>query len=349
MIFIDKTTAHSQKSKAALETWKITFQWDGKPLKQLYEEPNQSGGQLWKFFETDAQDVKDQLREDLNQEQGEICCYCCQQLVLNKTKIEHFEVKSAPDCEGETKVKAFEARVFNYDNLLLCCDGGESSQKDYEVKVGRDGNVETKQQIADKLNISTDFLDELNPKATYKRGEKIKYTGGTHCDACRSDGTFTYFTKMKKDKPFLEMLKKRKVDILIAKNNNAIIPIINPSLEIDCWQYFEVDESGLMTVGSSITDQMIREKVENTLIVLHLNEPRLKDYRKKAWKAFEDTCLNEVMKAYNGTYPHDVEQFAAYIQDILDFQLDLDRSEGKKTKFCFVKYYVIKSLEHVFP
>ena len=290
MVFIDKTTTHSSESKSKLESWKKGFQHEEKPLDNLYAEQNQTGDKLWGFLN---QNIKDQLRADLNTEQEGICCYCCQSLAGKNTKIEHFLVKSAPDCEGEDKIQAFASRVFNYDNLLLSCDGGESSQNPYEIKRKQDGGIETKEDIASRLNVTTELLDKLNtPEMSYSLGAKIKYTEGLHCDAHRG---------------------------------NNFTPIVNPTTERNCWQYFEVKKDGSMLVNPRIQDDLRRQLIENTLvIVLNLDEPRLKDKRRKAFDAFS--------KAID----IDLSALGISLEDYLSLQL-----ERVKTPFCFVNYLVI--------
>ncbi len=301
MVFIDKTTPHSSDSKDRLEAWKAGFLHNEQPLSELYAEHNQTGDKLWAILN---QDVKDRLREDLNTEQEGICCYCCQALAAQNTKIEHFLVKSAPDCEGEDKITAFADRVFNYDNLLLSCDGGESSQRSYEVKRKQDGTLQTKQDIATQLNVTTELLDRLNDSETvYNLGVKIKYTEGVHCDTHRG---------------------------------NNFTPIINPTTERGCWQYFEVKNDGSMTVNPSIEDDSLRQIIENTLNpALNLGEPRLKDKRKQAWRKFDETLLEQ--EGFQATFP-DPKALYAYLESYLADQLEI------KAPFCFVNYHLIKNL-----
>ncbi len=300
MVFIDKTTSHSVESRNRLETWKTQLD-----LARLYAEPNQTGDALWNIEDFEFQNVKDRLREDLNTEQGKICCYCCQGLELLRTKIEHFLAKSAPDRLD--KEQAFVERVFNYENLLLSCDGGERSQKPYEVKVNIYGNVQTRQEVADRLGVSVELLDKLNPSATYRRGEKIKYTEGVHCDAIKG---------------------------------KSVLPIFNPTIEDSYWRYFELKPDGSISVNTT-RETSIQQLAENTLTVLNLNESRLTDKRKTAWKKFEETLIEQ--EGFQATFP-DAERLYAYLQEYLEIQLDSDKVSKNKVPFCFVNYHVITGI-----
>lgn len=301
MVFIDKTTHHSNEARNRLEAWKAQLD-----LVSLYAEPNQTGDNLWKIEDNEFQNVKDKLREDLNVEQGKICCYCCQQLELLRTKIEHFLAKSAPDRVD--KAQAFAERVFNYDNLLLSCDGGEISQKPYEVKINLYGNLETKQEVADRLGVSTELLDKLNPSATYRRGEKIKYTEGVHCD---------------------------------THKGKCVLPICNPMIDNDYWAYFDVKPDGSISVNTT-REASVQVLAENTLTVLNLKESRLVDKRKTAWGKFEETLIEQ--EEFQATFP-DQDRLSIYLQEYLEIQLESDKISEIKAPFCFVNYHVIKSLQ----
>lgn len=128
MVFIDKSTQPSQAAKQRLEDWKVSFicgsirnndgsindDYQGFTLEDFYNKAELgelTGTKIWKIFST-VPLIKAQLRSDLSTEQDYICCYCGQQLVIDKTRIEHFL----------SKAKAFASRIFNYDNLLLSCD-----------------------------------------------------------------------------------------------------------------------------------------------------------------------------------------------------------------------------------
>ena len=231
MIFIDKTTIHSNESRNRLEILKTGFRHKGKTLEKLYGVANQSGGKLWKLGLD-----KSVLRQDLHKEQGGICCYCCQKLSFqidnNKfdhhTKIEHFLIKSAPDVDKSQEKQAFRERLYNYDNLMLACAGGET----YEIKTkNRYGRLDTKNDVAELLGVSVETLDELNPNATYTAGKHIKYVENKqqYCDTKRNEGTFRIFNNNKYP-DFKALLEKRKKETpQYLPREKDIIPIVNPS------------------------------------------------------------------------------------------------------------------------
>lgn len=334
MIFIDKTTIHSNESRNRLEILKTGFRHKGKTLEKLYGVANQSGGKLWKLGLD-----KSVLRQDLHKEQGGICCYCCQKLSFqidnNKfdhhTKIEHFLIKSASDVDKSQEKQAFRERLYNYDNLMLACAGGET----YEIKTkNRYGRLDTKNDVAELLGVSVETLDELNPNATYTAGKHIKYVENKqqYCDTKRNEGTFRIFNNNKYP-DFKALLEKRKKETpQYLPREKDIIPIVNPSVSTDCWKYFDVRPDGTMTVNKSLSDNALRQVVENTLIVLNLNEETLKNSRKKAFDAFS--------KAIDRNF----NALGISLEDYLTLQL-----VRVKTPFCFVNYLVILNRIGNFP
>ena len=58
------------------------------------------------------------LRKQLLEEQGYICCYCMSRIDCNNSKIEHFK--------SQTKYRKFQ---IDYQNLFIACLGGEGKSK----------------------------------------------------------------------------------------------------------------------------------------------------------------------------------------------------------------------------
>jgi uncharacterized protein (TIGR02646 family) len=110
----------------SFKSWK-----DGKKLSKTHLE-NKSNlerekNDIWKKF-TKKTDVKNAVKKDLLDEQGYICCYCQSRINMDeKTQIEHFIARSSDPT-----------KMFDYDNLLGCCDGGQQARtnhiKDDEIE-----------------------------------------------------------------------------------------------------------------------------------------------------------------------------------------------------------------------
>lgn len=74
---------------------------------------------VWQVFKSSKE--KNNLKESLLNEQGFLCCYCQQQIHLNEnTQIEHL---LARDVDA--------LKMFDYDNLLAACNGGQSEREQY--------------------------------------------------------------------------------------------------------------------------------------------------------------------------------------------------------------------------
>lgn len=250
MIFIDKSTQHSQDSKKRLDDWKINFRSNGETLEQLYLKKGQTGTALWKKVRS----IKKRLRDDLSIEQTHICCYCGQKL-KSETRIEHF-LSKANNTE-------FHIRVFNYDNLLLSCEGEYFDKIQYYS-----GRLETLEEFTIRNNVTVDDIEELNPNkdlSNLNTNDKIR-CGKDHCD------------------PFKGQIEDKE---------RQEIPIINPTKFLDCWKYFKFDSDGGISVNDDeIIDITLKSLVVNSIRVLNLNVKALIEKRKKALTNFEDDWTN---------------------------------------------------------
>jgi uncharacterized protein (TIGR02646 family) len=93
-------------------------------LEDLYAQDGMTGDRLWrtlanpKHTSTGEKRLysKSELKEDLIEEQGFICCYCNREITLDDATIEHFKEKG--------KQENFHL-AFDYENLILSCDGYE--------------------------------------------------------------------------------------------------------------------------------------------------------------------------------------------------------------------------------
>ncbi len=128
----------------------------GKEPKSL-EEHRAKGGD----FQGLAREVKDEIRSQLLEEQGNICCYCMKRIPQTLTqeqidknypssKIEHvLSQENRPDLE------------LNYPNLLVACNGNHGQPKSV--------------QTCDTFKGKEDF--HFNPAGRRNIEESIKYNG----------------------------------------------------------------------------------------------------------------------------------------------------------------------------
>lgn len=84
-------------------------------------------------FDTSPTIVKDDLRNNLLQEQGYICCYCMSRVEFRNSKIEHFKPRSF-----------FRGQQLEYANLFIACLGGEGGSKTKQHCDTKKGNDELK-------------------------------------------------------------------------------------------------------------------------------------------------------------------------------------------------------------
>jgi len=112
MKFIEKG-----ESPIEFEMWKI-------------QEKPKTWGRLTSLFKGDKEDgliyySKDQLRTTLHQEQFGLCCYCNAAIKNDHSSpIDHLEPR-----EGDIQTE----RIFDYNNLVLSCNGGQ--KEDVNPKV----------------------------------------------------------------------------------------------------------------------------------------------------------------------------------------------------------------------
>ncbi|WP_019519319.1 retron system putative HNH endonuclease [Faucicola boevrei] len=114
------------------------------------------------------------LREQLRQEQNNLCCYCCQAL-KEYVKIEHIKSRDK-----------YKKLIYKYDNLLLSCttpkqcDNAKGNQDllltplmqecDDELKINFAGELEAK---TDRAKQAIEILNLNNRKLCEKRRAKI--------------------------------------------------------------------------------------------------------------------------------------------------------------------------------
>ena len=84
-------------------------------------------------FDTAPSKVKDELREQLLEEQGFICCYCMNRVEFRNSKIEHFNPRSN-----------FRTEQLDYHNLFIACLGGEGHTTNQQSCDTKKGNTQLK-------------------------------------------------------------------------------------------------------------------------------------------------------------------------------------------------------------
>ena len=98
------------------------------------------------------EDKADNLRKQLLQEQGYICCYCMSRIDCNNSKIEHFR--------PQTKNRVVQ---IDYQNLFIACSGGEGSK-------AKEQFCDTKKGEKDLDYI--DLLSSIEHSVNYVKGAK---------------------------------------------------------------------------------------------------------------------------------------------------------------------------------
>lgn len=101
-------------------------------LENLYSQDEMTGNRLWRVLPSSKYTSvgekrlysKEELKENLVDEQGYICCYCNREIRVSDATIEHFKEKG--------KSEYFDL-AFDYNNLLLSCDGYEQEPRPRDV------------------------------------------------------------------------------------------------------------------------------------------------------------------------------------------------------------------------
>jgi uncharacterized protein (TIGR02646 family) len=109
-------------SPSEFETWKIRNKFTKDDL--LNEDNTQKQAIIWHKF-TKNRKVRKAVKQSLLIEQGFICCYCQQHIEFDEnTTIEHFVAR-----ENDVTL------MFEYDNIIACCDGGQKQRTEQKIEV----------------------------------------------------------------------------------------------------------------------------------------------------------------------------------------------------------------------
>lgn len=269
MKYIDKNKPDSVIAAKALHDWRDNYinrdpndkKHYGKRFKEVCHELTPK--EAWKLL---SNKKEQKLRTALSKEQGYICCYCGRK-INGDAVIEHFLPKGKDICE----------RTYNYENLLLACDGNKD-EGIHKTQVSRGDTWET---LRDKINkqysrnITVETLKSLNAKIEQlSEGIEIKFNDPRFCDA--------------------------------SKDNTEIT--IHPAQDKTCWERFEYFDDG--------TVKGMDKEAEHAIKVLNLNASILEKDRKDAWSGFEEsleTEIDDIIKEYDPTL--DFKQALALLFD----------------------------------
>ncbi len=96
-------------------------------LSQYPHDPNAS-------FDNMSSAIKNELRQSLLKEQGEICCYCMCRIKLDSSRIEHWECQSLTKKLGQSQ-KNYPDKTLDYDNMMLACSGNEGDAETHHCDI----------------------------------------------------------------------------------------------------------------------------------------------------------------------------------------------------------------------
>lgn len=106
--------------------------------------------------------AKDDLRNSLLAEQGEICCYCMRRITAQNMKIEHWACQhNHPD------------KQLDYRNLLAACDGGEGAAKHLQHCDTHKGDTDIKIHPADGAHHCEAFIKYQDDGVIYSDDARI--------------------------------------------------------------------------------------------------------------------------------------------------------------------------------
>ena len=127
----------------SLATYRSTIPHDRLEDANIYEDyPN-------KTKEGCSSGDGDNLRLQLLEEQGYICCYCMSRIDCKSSKIEHFKPQST-----------FRDKQIDYTNLFVTCNGGEGSKQKEQYCDTKKAETELK---------AIDLLSDMESYIKYKK------------------------------------------------------------------------------------------------------------------------------------------------------------------------------------
>ncbi len=252
---------------------------------------------------TQAKLINAELDESLLKEQGYICCYCGKRIPENNNFVrEHFENKSHN-----------QNLVFQYSNLMGCCEGGKvTSYSLGQNVILTNGTIIEIKEISDIVEILKQNLPNItiegikkhpkNKGRTFGKGDKVYFPNPPHCDTAKGD---------KEDE------------------------IVNPSIQEGCEYWFIYYEEGNTTkvkVESRKDKDVDTKLVDDTINLLKLNIDSLTSNRFR-YLAYANG-IDKVNELQEQTFDDE------FIKDYIENEV-YDKTDDKLTPFCFVTASVI--------
>jgi uncharacterized protein (TIGR02646 family) len=114
--------------------------------------------------------ARGELRTVLSQEQGYICCYCCQKLDLNNSHIEHLRPR-----------ESYDHLSLEYNNLLVSCQGRLQKNEPRHCGMAKDAWFDENLMVSPLSSDCEDFFEyslagEILPTKNVNRGRAAKET-----------------------------------------------------------------------------------------------------------------------------------------------------------------------------
>ncbi len=307
MKYIDKSKPNSLAAASALHAWRDTYRYEFRPteeknfpqyfgfeLSELCKKKPEITGKY--MFNIIPSIEKSNLREALRNEQNGLCCYCCQKLDKDKDESKKRKDEDGLDFEPIEHFDDKNKHPCKTFNYdnLLLACRGNKQPEKYHFT-----RNDSKENIAQHFQITVADLEKQNPKSSswsFNHMEAINIKLPKHCDVA------------KEDKPI----------------------VINPSdpLEKDCWKKFTYNKEGKIQAAKGDS------KVEKAIEILNLNMTALKEGRKTAWEAAEESYQE---KNLNGFLENsDYEGYKKELQELKD--------SASNAPFSPVYWYYYESL-----
>jgi len=172
------------------------------------------------------------LRKQLLEEQGYICCYCMSRIDCNNSKIEHFK--------PQTKYRAFQ---IDYQNLFIACNGGE----------GKKG----KEQYCDSFK-GEDELTSINLLGAME--QYIKYSKLGEISSSNSTIGKELNTILNLNNSMLKRNRKQSYQRLIQNLNKR--GWTNQTIKQDISKYEEIDAKGKYYEFSQMIVYFLNKKLK---------------------------------------------------------------------------------------